>query len=132
MKTKTLAKTLIGVFVIGGGVGYFMFQAMQSSWAYYYSVDELMVNVSAAQSSSLRVAGRVKEKSIERDMQSMKTAFILVGSEKEVPVKYGGTVPDNFAEGKEVVVEGRLDSAGVFQAETLTTKCESKYKSKVN
>ena len=30
MKTKTIVKTLIGVVVIGGGIGYFMYQAMQS------------------------------------------------------------------------------------------------------
>ena len=30
MKTKTIVKTLIGVVVIGGGIGYFMYQAMQA------------------------------------------------------------------------------------------------------
>jgi hypothetical protein len=30
MKTKTIVKTLIGMVVIGGGIGYFMYQAMQS------------------------------------------------------------------------------------------------------
>ncbi len=29
------------------------------------------------------------------------------------------------------VVEGRLDISGVFQADRLMTKCESKYKAKV-
>ena len=132
MTTKSIVKTLIGVFVIGGGVTYFMFQAMQSSWAYYYSVDELMVDTSVAQGNSLRVAGRVKEDSIQRDLQKMQLTFTLAGSTKEVPIQFGGTVPDNFAEGKEVVVEGLLGASGTFQADTLTTKCESKYKAKVD
>ena len=130
MKTKTIMKILISVLVIGGGVGYFMFQAMQSSWAYYYSVDDFVAN-SAAGSNSLRIAGRVKENSVVRDVQKIQLSFILAGSKNEVPVQFKGSAPDNFDEGREVVVEGKLDAAGVFQANTLLTKCESKYKAKV-
>lgn len=130
MKTKTIAKTLIGIVLIGGGLTYFMFQAMQSSWAYYYSVDELVANTSTARNSSLRVAGRVKEGSVARDLEKTLLTFTLAGSTDEVPIQFGGSVPDNFAEGKQVVVEGRLDESGVFQANSLTTKCESKYPAK--
>jgi len=130
MKTKTIAKSLIGIVVIGGGLTYFMFQAMQSSWAYYYSVDELMANISTARNSSLRVAGRVKQGSVNRDLENTLLTFTLAGSTDEVPIQFAGSVPDNFTEGKEVVVEGRLDASGVFQANSLTTKCESKYSAK--
>lgn len=132
MTTKAIVKTLIGIFIIGGGVTYFLVQAMQSSWAYYYSVDELMVNTASAQNNALRVAGRVKPDSIQRDLEKMQLTFTLAGATKEVSIQYLGSVPDNFAEGKEVVVEGRLGTSGVFQADTLTTKCESKYKAKVD
>jgi len=131
MKTKTIMKIVISVLVIGGGVGYFMFQAMQSSWAYYYSVDDFVANSAAAGSNSLRIAGRVKENSVARDVQKIQLSFILAGSKNEVPIQFKGSVPDNFAESREVVVEGKLDAAGVFQANTLLTKCESKYKAKV-
>lgn len=131
MRGKTIVKALIGVLVIGGGIGYFMYQAMQSSWSYYYSVDDLSVNSSAAKNHSLRIAGTVKQGSVTRDLQKMRLTFTLAGSKAEVPVHYEGPVPDNFAEGKEVVVEGRLDTNGVFRAETLMTRCESKYKAKV-
>jgi cytochrome c-type biogenesis protein CcmE len=45
-----------------------------------------------------------------------------------VPVSYTGTVPDLFRVGREVVVEGMLQS-GTFVAKpgTLSTKCPSKY-----
>jgi cytochrome c-type biogenesis protein CcmE len=132
MSTKTIVKTLIGLIVIGGGTAYFIYQAMQSSWAYYYSVDDFSVNSSQVKNQSLRIAGKVKPNSIVRNVQKMSMNFTLSGTNTEVPVFYKGTVPDNFAEGKEVVVEGRLDTAGMFQAETLLTRCESKYKAKVN
>jgi len=132
MRAKTIIKTLIGVVVIGGGVAYFMFQAMQSSWAYYYSVDDFVAKSDSAGTSSLRIAGRVKQGSVVRDIEKMQLAFALAGSKSELPVRFAGSVPDNFAEDKEVVVEGRLDTSGIFQADTLMTKCESKYKAKVD
>jgi len=131
MKSKTVIKTLIGVLVIGGGLVYFMAQAMQSSWAYYYSVDEFAADTTIAQGHSVRVAGKVKPASVTKDLEKLLLRFTLAGSEHELPVEYGGTVPDNFGDGKEVVVEGRLNPQGLFQAHTLTTKCESKYEAKV-
>jgi cytochrome c-type biogenesis protein CcmE len=131
MKTQTLVKTLVGVFVIGGGVGYFVYQAMQSSWAYYYSVDEFSANRSIVKNSPLRIAGRVKQGSVARDLEKIDLTFTLAGSNAEVLVHYKGSVPDNFAEGREVVVEGRLDTTEIFQADLLITRCESKYRVKV-
>ncbi|RKY11067.1 MAG: cytochrome c maturation protein CcmE [Planctomycetota bacterium] len=131
MKTRTIVKTLIGVVVIGGGVGYFMYQAMQSSWSYYYSVDEFSDHHSEVKDASIRIAGRVKPGTVARDLQKMQLNFILSGSKSTVPVSYKGTVPDNFTEDIEVVVEGSLDTTGLFRADRLMTKCESKYKAKV-
>ncbi len=131
MKTRMVIKVLVGVVVIGGGIGYFMWQAMQSSWSYYYSVDDFVKQKLIAQSHSFRIAGRVKKDSIERDLKEMKLSFLLSGSDTTVPISYKGVVPDNFAEDREVVVQGRLDTDGVFKADKLMTRCESKYKAKV-
>ena len=132
MKMKTLVKTIIGVVLIGGAMTYFVFQAMQSSWSYYYSVDDFTADSPAVKNQSLRIAGRVKQGSIVRDLQKVSLSFTLTGSKNELPVQYKGTVPDNFSEDREVVVEGRLDTTGMFQADMLMTKCESKYKAKVD
>ena len=132
MKMKTLVKTIIGVVLIGGAMTYFVFQAMQSSWSYYYSVDDFTADSLAVKNQSLRIAGRVKQGSIVRDLQKVSLSFTLTGSKNELPVQYKGTVPDNFSEDREVVVEGRLDTTGMFQADMLMTKCESKYKAKVD
>lgn len=132
MKLKTVTKLVIGIIVIGGGIGYFMYQAMQSSWSYYYSVDEFAGGSDAVRNSSLRLAGIVKPGSVSKDMGQMQLAFVLAGTNNELPVKYVGIVPDNFAESIEVVVEGHLDPSGTFNAQMLMTRCESKYKAKVN
>ena len=123
---------MIGILVIGGGMGYFMFQAMQTSWAYYYSVDEFSDSDSSVKDHTLRLAGRVKAGSVTRDVEAMNLSFTLAGSKTEIPVVYHGIVPDNFTEDIDVVVEGRLDVGGTFRADTLLTRCESKYKAKVD
>ena len=48
---------------------------------------------------------------------------------KAVPVKYTGTVPDPFRDGREVIVTGKLEN-GTFMGErnSLVTKCPSKFK----
>ena len=132
MKSKQLTKLVIGVVVIGGGIGYFMYQAMQSSWSYYYSVDEFAAGSDAVRNSSLRLAGKVKPDTVTRDVQQMLLSFVLAGTNHEMPVTYKGVVPDNFTDNIEVVVEGRLEPSGIFHAQTLMTRCESKYKAKVN
>ena len=131
MKTKIIVKTLIGIIVIGGGISYFTYQAMQSSWAYYYSVDDFAANKAAVKNSTFRIAGTVKPGSVIRNMEEMNLKFTLAGTGNELSVNYKGTIPDNFIEDGEVVVEGMLDTSGTFQANTLMTKCESKYKAKV-
>jgi len=130
MKTKTV-KILVGSIVIGLGLIYFMYQIMQSSLSYYYSVDEFVAGSIEVKNNSFRLAGKVKPGSVKRNLQKMDLTFTLAGSEAEIPVHYAGTVPDNFTEDIEVVVEGGLDADGVFKANSLVTRCESKYKAKV-
>jgi cytochrome c-type biogenesis protein CcmE len=54
-----------------------------------------------------------------------------VSGSSSVPVVYHGSVPDMFKVGREVRVEGKLQS-GVFVAkkDSLRTKCPSKYTDK--
>ena len=43
-----------------------------------------------------------------------------------MPVAYDGILPDMFAEGREVVVEGRFQEDGLA-ARQIMTSCPSKY-----
>lgn len=44
-----------------------------------------------------------------------------------VPVRYEGTVPDPFREGREVIVTASKDASGTFVGSKLITKCPSKF-----
>lgn len=127
-----LVKALIGIVVIGGALTYFVFQTMESSWSYYFSVDDLANQQSEVRNHSLRIAGKVKQGSIDHDLKQMVLKFDLSGTQDAIPVVFQGVVPENFQEDREVVVEGRIDTDGTFKANTLMTKCESKYEGKTD
>lgn len=132
MKSLTVVKWVLGIVVIGGGLTFFMVQAMQSSYSYYYSVDDFLAGDQQLQSASLRLAGKVKPGTVTRDIQKLTLNFTLAGTQAEIPVAYTGTVPDNFTDDIEVVVQGKLDPSGAFNADSVMTRCESKYKAKVD
>ncbi len=49
-------------------------------------------------------------------------------SKVSLPVRYSGQVPDPFANGREVIVSGKVDDGTfVAQRDSLITKCPSKY-----
>lgn len=139
MGTRKQLRTVIGIVVIGTAVGYLLYEAMDSSWVYYYSVDEFVSSPLSQTAKSeyggsnvIRLAGRVKGGTIVRNIENRQLDFELAGQKGSVAVRYYGSVPKNFINDKEVVVEGTIDSGGVFQARRLLTRCESKYKVKLN
>ena len=56
-------------------------------------------------------------------------AFTLEASPEPLRVNCAGPLPDNLAEGIDVVVEGRLDAKGLLRGDKVLTRCASKYES---
>ena len=49
-----------------------------------------------------------------------------------VLVRYQGILPDMFAEGRDVIVEGRYSPTDILEAKTIMTSCPSKYEPAVS
>lgn len=119
-------RILIGCCVVVGALGYLAAAAMRSNWVYYQDVD------SYAQSSTpvgtrARLYGKVSTADADIRPAELCAKFRLQGKTKSIDVLVHGPVPESLIDGAEVVVEGSLDQGGVFQADTLLTKCASKY-----
>lgn len=141
MNKSSRIKVIIAAAVIGVSAAYLLSQIIESSWAYYCSVDEFVETVpiptlrdgtTIDRNRIIRLAGTVKEGSIIHNVEKMQLDFDLAGQNKSVPVRFYGPVPKNFVAGKEVVVEGRISGDGIFQAGKILTRCESKYTVKLN
>lgn len=81
--------------------------------------------------SGVQLTGRVVNGSIRRRGESLSFRIRDREGEASVPVRYRGSVPDPFRDGREVIVNGAY-RAGVFHADrdSLVTKCPSKFKKK--
>ncbi len=120
---------LIGGIIVFLAIGYLGFMGFQSSATYYYEVGELLEQGSSIYDETVRVNGQVAPGTVEQEAQGRILRFTIIDIEGEesLPVIYQGVVPDTFKVGNEVVVEGQLNSDGIFQAHTLMPKCPSKY-----
>ena len=110
-------------------IGYLGYVGFSGSAVYYYTVSEFIEQGSAIIDQNVRVNGQVLAGSVEQEAAGRILRFSIASPDgKEVvSVVYQGVVPDAFTEGNDVVVEGNLDSAGIFHAHTLIQKCPSKY-----
>ena len=121
-----LVRVLLTVALIGGSLGYLFYTTLSKDTEYYKHVDEVMNQPQAWYGKRLQLHGFVVDKSILVNDQTLEYRFELQNNGQVVKTAYTGVVPDTFKGGAEVVVTGRLDSAG-FHAEVMTAKCPSKY-----
>jgi len=120
-------KFLIGGLIILLAVGYLGYMGFQGSAIYYYTVSEVIEQGNSINGKNVRVNGQVIPGSVEEEAGNLILKFSIEEGGESLPVVYQGVVPDTFKVGSEVVVEGHLNSAGIFQANTILTKCPSKY-----
>jgi cytochrome c-type biogenesis protein CcmE len=122
-------KFLVGGAIVFLAIGYLGFIGFQSSATYYYEVSELLARESSIYGENVRVHGQVAPGSVEQEAQGRLLRFYIADIEGDgsLPVVYQGVVPDTFKEEAEVVVEGQLNSDGIFQAHTVMPKCPSRY-----
>lgn len=127
---RSKQKVAIGVAVIAVAIAYLMITGFSTAYQ-QQEIREIVARGEAFEGQRLLTEGNLLPDTISWDSQKIELRFSLADfqePDKELQVVYSGTEPDNFCEGTQVVVEGYYDSQeGVFRAETLQTKCPSKY-----
>src|SRR5215469_16595490 len=108
---------------IAGAVLYLVLANTGATAEYYMTIGQLRA-CSSCSARTIRVAGVVVANSIVKNETTQVVRFDISDAKTtSMPVIYTGVVPDIFQSGAQVVVEGQLDANGVFQADTLLTKC---------
>ncbi|MDA8187830.1 MAG: cytochrome c maturation protein CcmE [Dehalococcoidales bacterium] len=124
-------KFLIGGALIVLAIGYLMYSSMGGSTVYYMTPTEAKNQVQALNGQIIRVGGRAGDGPANYDGKTMVLKFDVTDDTTTFPVVYKGVVPDAFSPGIDVVIEGKFNSSGVFEATTLLAKCPSKYEPEV-
>ncbi len=129
---KARSKFLIGGLLVMSTAGYLMASSARETAVYYLTPTELQTRLAADPSFrevGMKIGANVVRGSIVRLPGGRELSFRMTDGTVEYPVVYRGVPPDTFTDTEEVevVVTGRLDETGTFQATELLAKCASRY-----
>lgn len=127
--THTRIKLLVAGTVIAAAVTFLAIAGVREGWVYFLPVDQYVDANAQYAGQRVRLHGKVSEHEFDADRAMLVANFDLQGARHSIRVQYAGVIPEMFDVGRDVVVEGKPDDAGVFHADTLMTKCASKYES---
>ena len=126
-------KFIVGISVILATVGFLVWTAVDQTKMYMVTVTEFLSAKDSYANTTVRIAGRVGEDSMNWNSESRELRFRLddIAYDRSVEIAYTGLLPDMFAEGRDVVVQGPGQPGDLFTADTILTSCPSKYEAEV-
>jgi cytochrome c-type biogenesis protein CcmE len=125
-------KIVIGVIIIIGALSLLIVRGLNKTAFYYYTISELRGKKDLPSGQGFRISGTIVPQSIQWNAEAIQLNFILVEGTDSLQVRYNGTMPDRLADAQQIVVEGLMETCGVFTAKKILIKCPSKYESKNN
>ena len=123
-KQRRSAMIFTGLGVLAVAVGLVLW-GLSGNIMFFYSPSDL-VEKQVKPGQRFRLGGLVEEGSLVRG-QSTKITFKVTDNAKTVDVSFEGVLPDLFREGQGVVAEGKLDTRGVFVADSVLAKHDENY-----
>lgn len=124
---------LVGLVGVALVVTYLVWTGVNETMVYYLTPTELMAKVAEDPSFhevGVKVSGKVVPGTYRGGNGELVHRFEvhdLVDADVSFPVVFRDVLPDTFNEDAEVVLEGRFNAEGVFEATTVLTKCGSRY-----
>jgi cytochrome c-type biogenesis protein CcmE len=122
---STKRKLLIGSAIVVLALGFAAYQGVRSSMVYYLTPTEFR-DKAELRHQKVRMAGRVVTGTVARAEGVAR--FEITDGITPYRVRFAGVLPDLFAEGREVLVEGRLDGDGVLVASQVISTHPQEYK----
>lgn len=122
----------IAASIVASLTAYMAYVGSTSGWQYFLTVEECLRDRPTLINQPVRVSGKVMTGSLEIIPGQQQANFKIGKAGSALTVRYTGPLPDNLAEGVDVVVEGRLDQTGHLNGDKVLTQCASKYASEEN
>lgn len=126
MKKNTMV--MLGGFIIAAAIVFLLMAATPGSSGIELTMDELLANQEKHKDDFVTVEGLLIEDSIKWNADKIELKFDLKDNDGNIMhVIHNGTRPDNFSEGVIVILQGAPTKKNTFEAETVKTRCPSKY-----
>ena len=116
-----------GVIVLAG-FGYLMWGGLGNNLVYFLTPGELLAKGDTVVGKPVRLGGQVVPGTVKWDAKAIDLQFTLRDAKGNVAVHATKAPPQMFREGQGVVVEGKLNRAGTFEASNLMVKHSNEYK----
>lgn len=123
-KQQRVAIIMGGLALLAVATGLVLY-ALDETMVFFYTPSD-MAEKGIAAGTRFRLGGLVETGSVVRG-QGTAVRFIVTDTQKTLPVAFTGILPDLFGEGQGVVAEGRLNDAGIFEADTVLAKHDENY-----
>jgi cytochrome c-type biogenesis protein CcmE len=129
MKKNTII--MLGGFIIAGAIVFLLMAATPGSSGVELTMKELLATQDQHKDDFVTVEGLLIEDSIKWNPDKIELMFDVKDNDGNVMhVIHNGTKPDNFAEGVITILQGAPTKKNIFVAETVKTRCPSKYEGK--
>ncbi|WHY65676.1 cytochrome c maturation protein CcmE [Neobacillus sp. SuZ13] len=129
MKKNTIV--MLGGFIIAGAIVFLLMAATPGSSGVELTMKELLATQEQHKDDFVTVEGLLIEDSIKWDANKIELKFDVQDNDGNVMhVIHNGTQPDNFSEGVITILQGAPTKKNTFVAETVKTRCPSKYEGK--
>ena len=133
MKPKNKRLIIVSILMVSFSIGcVIIFFNLRNNLVFFFSPSDIVENIDLP-NTKIRLGGMVKKGSvsknliIEKEKKIQEISFIITDFENEIPVYYRGILPDLFAEGQGVVVEGIFTNLSKFNASIVLAKHDENY-----
>jgi len=124
-KVKSRIILLVTLIAVSVFTIFLVFKGLEKNIVYFFSPTEIYNKSNISFDEKIRIGGLVKEKSVKKELNSIK--FIITDLKNEIIVSYKGSIPNLFSEGKGIIAEGVLKDKKYFIAESILAKHDENY-----
>lgn len=118
---------IVAVVVVLGAFGYLLYGGIGNNLVYFLTPAELLAKGASAVDAPVRLGGQVVPGSVSWDAQRLDLRFRLTDGMQTVAVHSTGAPPQMFRPGIGVLVEGKYQRSGTFEATNLMVKHSNEY-----
>jgi cytochrome c-type biogenesis protein CcmE len=119
---------ILTLLIVLGGFGSLIYGGLDDNLVYFLTPSELQAKGDSAYGKPVRLGGMVVPGSVKWNAEAIDLRFILADSKGKTEVHSKKAPPQMFREGQGVIVEGRLNRAGIFESTSLMVKHSNEYK----
>jgi len=126
--TPRRQRMLVVIGIIAGtgiGVGVAL-KAFSGNMLYYYTPTQVL-HKGISPSRTFRLGGLVEKGTVKRKPDSLTIRFTVTDNRRSIPVVFTGVLPNLFRPGQGVIANGHMNGKGVFVANDVLAKHDSKY-----